>query len=64
MALTVDYCKRCDSTYESEMEHCPSCGGRSPHGWRNLLLKWVAVLIFLMVLAFIAYAVIHPRVGK
>ncbi len=64
MPLTVEHCERCESTFESTMEHCPSCGRRSPHGWRNLLLKWFAVLIFLTALAFIGYAVIHTQGGK
>ncbi len=61
MALTVNYCKRCETTFQSDSEHCPSCGRRSPHGMRNLLLEWFTVLIFLMALAVIGYAVIHSH---
>src|SRR5258708_40182297 len=55
MALTVSYCKRCETTFQSDLEHCPSCGRRSPHGSCNFLLQWVAVLIFLLPLAVIVH---------
>lgn len=62
MQLTVSHCKYCGSDFEANQERCPSCGKTSPHGRRNLLLKWIAVLIFLIALALIAYTVTHLHV--
>jgi RNA polymerase subunit RPABC4/transcription elongation factor Spt4 len=64
MRLIAAYCKHCHNHFQGNLEHCPFCGKRSPHGTRNLRLKWIAVLIFLTVLAFVVYAFLKSPDGK
>jgi len=64
MPLSAAYCKHCHNVFQADLEYCPFCGKKSPHGSRNQLLKWVAVLVFLMVLAFISYTLLHSPNGK
>jgi RNA polymerase subunit RPABC4/transcription elongation factor Spt4 len=59
MLLTVSHCKYCGSFFEGNQERCPTCGKRGPQGRRNLLLKWIAVLIFLVALGVTAYTLTH-----
>ena len=61
MRLNFVHCEHCQNTFQSDQQNCPFCGRRSPQGRRNLRLKWVAVLIFLIALAFVAYTIIHAR---
>ena len=62
MALNVVRCKYCQNDFQGDLETCPHCRRRSPHGRRNLLLKWIALLVFLIVLAFVIYLfLVSPR---
>ena len=63
MRLTAVRCKECQNVYQGDLERCPFCGRKSPQGWRDHRLKWVAVLIFLIVLAVVAYAFFHSPGG-
>jgi len=61
MYLNFRPCKRCGEYFLSDAEHCPNCNKLSPVGRRHLLLKLLAVLIFLMGIALILYSVIHSH---
>jgi hypothetical protein len=56
MSWSVIHCKCCGNAFPGNLEKCAACGCTSPHGRRNILLKWVAILVFLAALAYVAYA--------
>jgi len=63
MSWSVIHCKRCINAFPGNLEECPACGCTSPHGRRNLLLKWVAFLAFLAAVAVVSYAFARTRHG-
>ena len=61
MSLTAVCCKHCENVFRGNLDYCPFCGEKSRPGRRDLLLKWGAVLVFLIVLAIIGYAYFHSQ---
>jgi RNA polymerase subunit RPABC4/transcription elongation factor Spt4 len=59
MHLTVSRCKGCGTVFEGSFENCPHCGKLSPHGRSNLLIKWIAILIFLLAIGVTSYLLMH-----
>ena len=54
MSHTAVRCKRCKRGFDRKLEECPGCGQLSPHGRRMLVIKWIAILVFLVSVASIA----------
>lgn len=63
MSLSIIRCKHCQNDFQSDLENCPHCRKRSPLGRRILFLKWIAVVIFLLVLAYIVHMVLVSQGG-
>ena len=61
MPQAIIRCKRCEKPFLADLKRCPSCGKLSPDGTRELLLKWLAILSFALMLAYIGYLIIRSR---
>ena len=56
-------CKHCQFIFLRNLENCPSCGKKGPEGRRHALLKWIAVFIFLIAIAFVGCQLIGSMPG-
>ena len=61
MILNIVRCKHCNHAYQSDADDCPHCFQMSPLGYRNLLLKWISVLVFLAVVVGIGMTFLKQR---
>lgn len=55
------YCPDCNGVFQSDEDHCPSCGRRSAQGRRNLLFTMAASLFFVVAIASITFVLLRLR---